>query len=216
MFYTKQDGLPSLSTAYREIDAANDIKDLRLTAPHTNELGKLIIQNTTKIVEEKEKSAWSLKVDEIALEKRLRYNSKSNEIIGLCAQHTCSDDIIFTSSQPALNRENSLQNGSSLLATESCVFSLSSLGDKNYHGVPALSLPICTHQTKAQQKSIFEATLNHWEDLAAEKKLYLFNIATDGDSTRRSVLRHIRNSELNSPIYNELSSLKFMDFTVGM
>ena len=78
-------GLPSLSTAYREIDAANDLKDLRLTASHTNKLGKLIIQNTAKIVEEKEKSAWSLKVDEIALEKRLRYNSKSNEIIGLCA-----------------------------------------------------------------------------------------------------------------------------------
>ena len=132
-------------------------------------------------------------MDEIASEQRLRYNSKSDEIIGFCAQHNCSDDIIFTSSQQALNLENSLQNGSSHLATESCVFSFSSLGDKNYHGVPVLSLPICTHQTKAQQKSIFEATLNHFEDLAAEKNLYLFNIATDGDSTRRSVLHHIRN-----------------------
>ena len=46
-----------------------------------------------------------------------------------------------------------------------------------------------------------------------EKNLYLFNIATDGDSARRSVLHSLRTHKLNptSPIYNEIASLKYMD-----
>ena len=79
-------GLPSLSTAYRMIDKETPSKELKLTATHDEEVSKMTKQNLNKVVDHcrgTEKRAWSLKVDEIAIEKRLRYNSITNEIVGL-------------------------------------------------------------------------------------------------------------------------------------
>ena len=207
-------GLASLSTAYRDIDNANILKDCNITAS-TTDVNAQIATNVEKVIKEHKeaKSAWSLKVDEIAVDKRLRYNSKTNGIVGLCAQHSTKDDVIFANAQQACNLENQLIDGSLHLATESCVFSVSSLGEQDYHALPVLSYPICSHQTQVEQKSIFAAQLDTWEDLMYDN-YYLLNIATDGDSARRSVLHGLRSYKLSpgSRIYNELSSLKYMDF----
>ena len=90
----------------------------------SSEVGELIVENTAKIVEGQENTAWLLKADELAVEKRLRYKSTLNEILGLCAQHATENDVVFNNAQQAVNLENYLKLGRLHLATESCVFAL--------------------------------------------------------------------------------------------
>ena len=159
-------------------------------------------------------------MDEIAIEKRLRYNSITNEIVGLCAQHQTKTDVIFSNSYKQVeNLEDGLSDDRFHLATESSVFSLSRLGENDYYAKTILSLPICNHRTQRLQKSIFEAVLTCWkEEFLPEEQLYLINIATDGDSVRRSVLESFRKYTLQegSPIFQQLYSRKYLDLDTAV
>ena len=65
-----------VSAAYRMVNNANTFKGSKLTATNSEELGELIIKNVQRVISKKESDdykVWSLKVDEIAVEKRLRF-----------------------------------------------------------------------------------------------------------------------------------------------
>ena len=92
------------------------------------------------------------------------------------------------------------------------------MGDKAYHAKPILSVPICNHDTKSQQKTITSSLLISWEEMEWDDiDNILLNIGTDGDSVRRSVLPSLRNHlvDSSSRLYGLLDYLKFLDLWTG-
>ena len=222
-------GLPSLSTAYRVVDRNDELKKMNMTLTTIEKIDKIVKTNINTIVAPKsqrdrdgsETKMWSIKVDEIAVKKRLRYRHNTNEIFGLCATHSTTDNVVFSNVQVADLLEKGIADDSLHFASESCIFSLSALGTTSYHAKPFLSFPLCNHDTFRQQKSTFEAVLTSWEDLDWESlessKNFLINIGTDGESVRRAVLHSLRQStvEPSSKLYNELGSLEFLDLSTA-
>ena len=76
-------GLPSLSTAYRDVSKENYLKDLDLTAFTTSELPKLLKDNAGRILSNLKTlpNVISIKLDDISIDKRLRHKSDSNKVI---------------------------------------------------------------------------------------------------------------------------------------
>ena len=98
----------------------------------------------------KQNSQFSDLTDLTTVDKRLRYRSETNEIIGICCPHTKSNDVVFYSEQYAENLSNDLVSQKLHLATESCVFTLCNIGDIDYNAKPLLSMPICSHATASK------------------------------------------------------------------
>ena len=97
--------------------------------------------------------------------------------------------------------EHRLNEDTLHFATESCVFSMSSMSANDYQDKPFLSFPICDHDTLSQQKCIFEAIFTFWKEQAwnaRESQQLLVNIGTDGESLRRSVLPSFRRYPLSN------------------
>ena len=217
-------GLPSL-TAYRVVDRENTLKDVHLTLTTMCDIENMVQTYVKKVLEISKTlrsgpTMWSVKVDEVATEKRLRYKTETNEIYGLCATHSKKENVTFTNIHVVEQLERCLEEETLHLATESCIFSLSSMSDTDYHAIPFLSFPICNHDTQSQQKSIFESIFHSWDDLDwnnGEAQHMLLNIGTDGESVRRSVLHNLRQYSINSAslLYGELSSLEYLDFITG-
>ena len=75
-------GLPSLSSAYRVIDRENTLKYMQLTLTTTRNVRGRVVTNLQRVVEDSQGNTnddgptmWSIKVDEIATEKQLRYKT---------------------------------------------------------------------------------------------------------------------------------------------
>ena len=75
--------LPSRSTAHRDVSKENYLKDLDLTAFTTSELPKLLKDNAGRILSNLKTlpNVISIKLDDISIDKRLRYKSDSNKVI---------------------------------------------------------------------------------------------------------------------------------------
>ena len=201
-------GLPSLSSAYRILDKSDFLKGVKLTLLHVSQVKdevksnlKCVLKNTATTQD----TVISLKVDELAVEKRLRYKSNDNDVLGLCCQHTKPNDVHFTNEQFAENLSEELSNNHLHLATESCIFTLSKLGDTYYNVKPFLSVPICSHATAKEQTAIFKQIFDLWsyDPFPSFKSTHFVGIGTDGDAVRRSVLHSMARIDLpeDAPYY---------------
>ena len=208
-------GLASLSSAYRILDKHDYLKGIRLTLLTATEAQKHIKSNLECVLKNSSApdSVISIKVDELAVEKRLRYKSDTNEVVGLCCQHTKMNDVIFCNEQFAENLSEELTNQTLHLATESCVFSLCNLGDTEYNAKPVLSMPICSHATANEQGMIFKKIFDVWSCDPDFKDSLLVEIGTDGDAVRRSVLHNMAKVELPEDVsfYKYLKDLDYME-----
>ena len=85
-------GLPTLSTAYRTMNEANVLKGVNVTVNYCSAITDAVDTNIqVLIINDSSCSSpvklWSLKVDELSVDGRLRYRFKTNELIGMCCQH---------------------------------------------------------------------------------------------------------------------------------
>ena len=196
----------------RRVNEANVLKGVSVTVNYCSAITDVVETNIQKVLINNDSSCstpvklWSLKVDELSVEGRLRYGSETNEVVGMCCQHSKKSDVVFTNSQFVSNLEDGLNHNSLHLASESCVFDFSVLGKTGYRARPFLSFPICSHNTADQQEIIFENILSTWDDSFSD---HLINIGTDGDGVSRSVLHNLRTETLDpsSPLYCQLEDL---------
>ena len=153
---------------------------------------------------------WTLKVDELSVEGRLRYRSETNEVVGMCCQHSKKSDVVFTNSQFVSNLQDGLNDNRLYLASESCVFALSGLGKIGYHARSFLSFSICSHNTTDQQEFFFANILSTWDDSFSD---HLIKIGTDGDGVRPSVLHNLGTETLDPspPLYCQIEDHGFLD-----
>ena len=159
------------------------------------------------------KFGLSIKSDETYINPRLRYNSKSNEIVGVCYEHHKSINLNFNSLQDAHDLQKQLAEDKVHIPKECLVTGISSVV-KNIPFQVILMWPTCS-------KDDFDGMSQMYMDISdsIKEKIHAnpLNFNTDGDSTRRQSMHAITQNDLNldSDLGKVISSLPLIDRKVG-
>lgn len=163
---------------------------------------ELVLSNNDN--NEAKPSFYSLKMDEIVIDERVRWNPKNNEIIGTCWQH--KNEVISYSFNSWLNLKEikqALDKGAIHTCKEALVVTLCKLNTENIITRPILVVPLCC-------KSNADFIVLMIKIIADEFECYpnckLINVASDGDSSRRKALNSLRHTNIH---LNALTDLQF-------
>ncbi|KAK0452007.1 uncharacterized protein EV420DRAFT_1645958 [Desarmillaria tabescens] len=163
-----------------------------------------------------------LMFDEIAVEKRPRWDYSTNMIMGLCRKHSHNVDLEFKTSESMDEVFNAIDNNEVHYASEATVGALSILSnDKRlYAARPILVSGTCKKENALEHAYILKTVLTAINHQQTINMLHLVSIASDGETKRGGALALLtckKELALNSPIYEYLSpcTLRFMNFLVG-
>ncbi|KAJ8518371.1 hypothetical protein ONZ45_g4578 [Pleurotus djamor] len=153
--------------------------------------------------------------DELKVESRLRYDDRTNFILGTCREHTSRGLLEYkTKNEPALAIQR-LKDKKTHLASEATVGALGLLsGDTRFYSArPILVSGSCKRETGWAQSNLIQTCLS-----ATKNQVRVISIASDGESRRgealiRLTFKHILSQ--SSPIYPLLAPLPFMNLEVG-
>ncbi|KZT31395.1 hypothetical protein SISSUDRAFT_1067790 [Sistotremastrum suecicum HHB10207 ss-3] len=163
---------------------------------------------------------YVLQFDEIACERRIRYDPASNKILGLARETALNTPQEFTSIDDAHQLYEDLVSGQAEMASEVTVIALGAVAPETrvYAGRPiGLSGTCKTEDGETHAKLIENAILACGE---AKDKIggYIMCIASDGES-RRGLSFNILTMQAPlaeiSPIYPLLRPLQLLDLMVG-
>lgn len=180
-----------------------------------------------------------LMADELAVEKRLRYDPEPSNILGICREHSASIPLEFTTLAEAEEVLYALQEDRCHLASEvhPCRLPfLLSLTNTFLHQATVIAIGpytenrqeyasrviaisgTCKEETVEDQQALFEQVLKTFEDVTGKLRCRLYCLATDGDSRRRRAYAAITMKRLlssTSPIYKHLSRLSLFNLLCG-
>ena len=178
------DGLLVVSSVYKKCKTltTNMVAGVDSSFEHRHNMGSFTHEATT---------VSSLKMDEIAVENRLRWNKQDNKIYGLCYQHSHRYDMEFCDISSISNLQNLLATNTVHKTKENLVIAIGNVCDRG-HITPLFSLPSCCKDETDQFPIVIDAVCNHTNvDI----------IATDGDATRRRILsgmmKHVQDNGMH-------------------
>ncbi|KAF8181257.1 hypothetical protein K438DRAFT_1602018 [Mycena galopus ATCC 62051] len=155
-------------------------------------------------------------LDEIVVEKRARYDDKTNKILGACREHGAIEGV-----DDAATFFKHVNNGEVHLASEATVAALGSLGRKPqvYNPRPVCISGTCKTEKGPQHaaflRKLLDATDNH--KVHGNIVYRTISVASDGEAKRGLALAlEFMKYRLapTSPIYPLLHPLEFMNFNV--
>ncbi|PBK59574.1 hypothetical protein ARMSODRAFT_777510 [Armillaria solidipes] len=161
-----------------------------------------------------------LMFDEIATEKRLRYDDKTNCFLGVCREHGHCRSLEFNSMDDLEQVYKAIDEGQVHYASEATVGALGVL-DANtrlYHARPILISGTCKREKGPEQAQVIKTVLTALANKKPAIRLRIVSIASDGETKRGSSLILLtlqRELAANSPIYPLLRPLSFMNLLVG-
>ncbi|KAJ7744880.1 hypothetical protein B0H16DRAFT_1321924 [Mycena metata] len=195
-------GLPTVAEVEENIDAYTVGEDLPTGPPR-------IIHRVVML-------------DEIAVERRARWDDKTNMILGACREHSANVPLEFGDMADAELFFKELQSGNVHLATEATVVAFGALSRDPHIYNPR---PICISGTCKHEKGSEQAELLRILNDAANNRKQHGNIeyrtvsfASDGEAKRGLALAlEFMKFPLHtsSPIYPLLKPLEFMNLRVG-
>ncbi|KAJ7725142.1 hypothetical protein DFH07DRAFT_931577 [Mycena maculata] len=164
--------------------------------------------------------------DEIATEKRIRWDHKTNYFLGLCREHAHRVGLQFNSEQDLEELFRSLlktptKEAEVHYAGEATVAALGILSDETrlYAVRPVLVSGDCKKETGAEHvRNILDPTINGVNSKRDLTKLRIVSLASDGESRRgKAVIKKtfIRELSPESNIYDMLKDLPLMNLWVG-
>ncbi|CAN0520313.1 unnamed protein product, partial [Ectocarpus sp. 8 AP-2014] len=103
-----------------------------------------------------EKRVVILAIDEIATEPRARYYGLTDEVLGLCVQHTPANSTKFVDLDNLEDLSSRLNEGHSHIGSEHTVISACALGDTPHHAIPVAAFASCKAPNPDQQQLVFE------------------------------------------------------------
>ncbi|CAN0037124.1 unnamed protein product, partial [Ectocarpus sp. 13 AM-2016] len=95
-------------------------------------------------------------IDEIATEPRARYYGLTDEVLGLCVQHTPAKSIKFVDLDNLEDLSSRLNEGHSHIGSKHTVISACALGDIPHHAIPVAAFASCKAPNPDQQQLVFE------------------------------------------------------------
>ena len=157
---------------------------------HSNEDVKAILQRNIESLVNDVKGAFVLRMDELALTPRARYNSAVNEFAGFCCNHIGDQHNLKFNSWSDLKPIKQLFVAGKLhLAKEALFFTIGRMGTSDYMAKPVLILPICSHKYE-EQGAIVRSIIDIFSRVNPAAKI--LTVATDGDPFRRRLLNDLR------------------------
>lgn len=161
-----------------------------------------------------------LMFDEIATEQRLRWDSKTNMIVGVCREHADQAPLEFNSGKDVEAVYRALDGGKIHYAKEATIGAVGVLSDDNrmYGARGVLISGDCKKETGQEHAKVLQTVLDGVNEQKPTTKTRIVSIASDGESRRGAAMVMMTFKKKLSPdsdIYSQLSSLPFMNFHVG-
>ncbi|KAJ7573003.1 hypothetical protein C8J56DRAFT_1133363 [Mycena floridula] len=211
--------LPGLSTIRRRSTVPTIIPSHSI--PKLEEVTANVVSCFTSMDEVKTRVIHQvLMFDEIATERRPRWDSKTNKFLGVCREHGHKTALEFRNEKDLETLFDDLEKEQAHLASEATVGAIGMLGldTRIYAARPVLVSGTCKKETAEEHVKVLETTLNAVNAQRPLTKLRTISIASDGEAKRGKALVQLTFKRVLSPdsnIYELLSSLIFMDLHVG-
>ncbi|CBJ27634.1 conserved unknown protein [Ectocarpus siliculosus] len=156
----KAAGFPGASTVYAKI-RERSMKFVVCASLEKDCLVAAITANLERFsrLYDGERRVVILEIDEIATEPRARYYGLTDEILGLCVQHTPPKSTKFDLDNLE-DLSGRLNEGHSHIGSEHTVISACALGDTPHHAIPVVAFASCKARNPGQQQLVFE-TVRH-------------------------------------------------------
>ncbi len=143
---------------------------------------------------------FTIKMDELAVTPRVRWNSKNNELVGTCFNHKEFQSSYEFKNELNLHQlKNNLKSNKLHLAKESLLVTLSAITNNSDDKIPKIlcNMPLCSHKNGNVIKDIINEIDSTFERLNPNSNIV--NVATNGDPYRRNILNQMReeNKDLN-------------------
>ncbi|KDR77538.1 hypothetical protein GALMADRAFT_1326277 [Galerina marginata CBS 339.88] len=161
-----------------------------------------------------------LMFDELATEKRIRWDPKTNYFLGLCREHAHRTSTEFVNEGDMEELFQKLDEGKVHYAKEATVGALGVLCKDNriYPGRPVLVSGDCKQESGEEHAEVIKTVLRGVNGLQDKTKLRVVTPASDGETRRGSSFIQLTFKSWlsrSSPIYPLLKSLDFLDMHVG-
>ena len=130
-------------------------------------------------------------MDEIIIVKIPRFDHKSNEVVGFCANHILNGNPYRLRNYYALKElKDSLDGGEIHKASEVLVIALNDISKQDINPMLVIALPLCSHKIPDMLSRILKYIVEKFPK--ENPNAFLANLATDGDSSRRNTLNSLR------------------------
>ncbi|KAJ7761266.1 hypothetical protein DFH07DRAFT_957330 [Mycena maculata] len=215
-------GLPSRRTLAKRITVPPIVPSPG--KPNTAEVAENVgasFKGITEVLSAKKPKHVVLMYDEIATEKRIRWDPKTNNFLGVCRQHGNSVSLQFNNEEDLQELFNAKEENKVHFAGEATVAALGILSDEKrlYAARPILISGDCKKESGPEHlhnvvKPMIDG-VNSKHDLTG---LRIVSLASDGETRRGKAFVDKTFSHTLAPesdIYPILSDLLLMDFHVG-
>ncbi|KAF8176089.1 hypothetical protein BJ912DRAFT_1033585 [Pholiota molesta] len=161
-----------------------------------------------------------LMFDELATEKRIRWDPKSNHFLGVCRQHAHNTSMEFVNEGDMEELFRHIDDGGVHYAGEATIGALGILCKDNriYPGRPVLVSGDCKRETGEEHTKVIQTTIDGVDSEKDHTKLRIVSLASDGETRRGSAfIRLTFKKQLSpeSPLYVHLKNLPFLNLHVG-
>ena len=205
--------LPSVSLAYRisqnshQLSSSVTLSFRQCCEENLGPLKKMQQQDEALMF------SYSIKCDETFVNPRLRYNSRNNEMVGVCYEHQSKVKLKFDSMIEVNALQEKWKNDEIHVPKECMVTGISSLV-KNIPFQVILMWPTCSKNDFQGSCEMYVSISDSMKDILGAPAQ---NFNSDGDSTRRKALHAITNNnlDLTSELGKTMTQLMFVDLNVG-
>ncbi|KAF6742613.1 hypothetical protein DFP72DRAFT_1081758 [Ephemerocybe angulata] len=162
-----------------------------------------------------------LMFDELACEKHIRWNPRTNEFLGLCREHGPKVALEFGSEKDVEELFKALDSGEIHYASEATIGALGILCEDNrlYSARPILISGDCKKESGLEHAAVLQTVLDGVNEVKPTTNLRIVSIASDGEACRGTALVQMTfKNELseNSNIYPLLSPLSLLNLHIGV
>ncbi|KAF8990681.1 hypothetical protein BDQ17DRAFT_1393099 [Cyathus striatus] len=217
-------GLPSVSYLHSRSTVPPLIPSSH--QPTTNEVQINLdesVHSILKVLKEVVQSAGVihtvLMFDEIATEKQICWDPKTNNFLELCREYLHRTSIEFVNEDDVKELYRSLDNNEVHYASEATIAALRALC-KNNQLYPARAVMVsgdCKQETGDEHAVIIQTVLDSVNKLQEKTKFCIMSIASDGEAHRSAALVHLTFKKIlsnTSPIHRQLKFLTFLNLHV--
>ncbi|KAJ7882900.1 hypothetical protein B0H13DRAFT_2538947, partial [Mycena leptocephala] len=164
---------------------------------------------------------FQIMIDEIKVEGRMRWDPRSNMILGLCREHSAEFELNFLGVEQAEALHAGLAKNTVHLASEATVAAISSFSNVPTRNVahPFIIAPTCKRESTNDQRILLEAARDAANAKAAHIGGRPYCISSDGDNRRRNATIFFtfdREVDRDGPLFQKLGHLPLFDYHCGL
>ncbi|KAJ6609514.1 hypothetical protein B0H10DRAFT_1813540, partial [Mycena sp. CBHHK59/15] len=215
-------GLPSISTAKHHIATKPLIVSpgVPTKAEMHHNLDTVFPKNYPPPADGSLGPGFQIMVDEIKVEGRMRWDARSNMILGLCREHSSRFDLQFHGMGQAEALHAGLANDAVHLTSEATVIAVSSFSDIPVRTIahPFVVAPTCKREQAPDQKVLLCAALEAVKMKADQIGGRPYCVSSDGDGRRRLatlMFTFTREVDRASELFRKVGDLPLFDYHCG-